>query len=297
MDAAKVGNAIRMLRLREGYTQQELANRLNVTDKAVSKWERGLSVPDISIVSKLALILNCDVDNLLAGNINYLKDDWQGVLILHTNSEIYCGSEVYGKPLVYVFLSYFMLAGIRNVYISCNARDRNYIEETIDNGIRYGINLFFLSDSLIPPENKNTMVVYNNPFVYGVNLTKYFQRAMSRHNGITIMTTIKPEVRDTSLVISNNNTCRIKDRTNILSDNFVPIVFVPKKFFSQMDKVENISELEPLYAEPMGNGMIAYLINDNDSLCDTSMLMKIIKCRMDKNIYDIKEISYIRKLI
>ena len=44
-----------------------------------------------------------------------------------------------------------------------------------------------------------------------------------------------------------------------------------------MDKVENISELEPLYAEPMGNGMIAYLINDNDSLCDTSMLMKIIK--------------------
>ena len=55
--------------------------------------------------------------------------------------------------------------------------------------------------------------------------------------------------------------------------------------------------MAPLYAEPVGNGIISYLINDSDSSCDTAMLMKIIKSRMGKNIYDIEEIARNRNLI
>ena len=70
MDAVKVGKAIKTLRLIEGYTQHQLAVTMGVTDQAVSKWERGLSIPDVSIVTKLSDLLNIDVDTLLEGNIN-----------------------------------------------------------------------------------------------------------------------------------------------------------------------------------------------------------------------------------
>ncbi len=62
-------------------------------------------------------MLNVDVDNLLEGNITYLEKSWQGYLILEENEDIFSGSEAYGKPLVYFFLSYFMLAGIGEIYI------------------------------------------------------------------------------------------------------------------------------------------------------------------------------------
>lgn len=112
MNPVRIGDAIKKLRLRAGYTQHDLADCLNVTDKAVSKWERGLSVPDVSIVTKLSILLNCDVDNLLEGNISYLEHAWQGLLILSGHEDVFAGSEVYGKPLDYFYLSYFLLAGI-----------------------------------------------------------------------------------------------------------------------------------------------------------------------------------------
>lgn len=53
------------LRLRSGMTQQELAEKLNYTDKAVSKWERGESVPDISVLARVAEIFGVTVDHLI----------------------------------------------------------------------------------------------------------------------------------------------------------------------------------------------------------------------------------------
>ena len=73
MDPVKVGAAVRTLRLQQGYTQHDLAESLSVSAQAVSKWERGLSVPDISIVMKLSDFLNVDIDNLLEGNITFLE--------------------------------------------------------------------------------------------------------------------------------------------------------------------------------------------------------------------------------
>ena len=48
-------------------TQSHLANKLHITDKAVSKWERGLSLPDISILIPLSEILNVSLYELLKG--------------------------------------------------------------------------------------------------------------------------------------------------------------------------------------------------------------------------------------
>ena len=55
MEQKKLGDIIVELRKKQHLTQQELANKLNITDKAVSKWERGLSYPDITSISKKQL--------------------------------------------------------------------------------------------------------------------------------------------------------------------------------------------------------------------------------------------------
>ena len=60
-----IGEMISSLRKEKGMTQNELAEKMNVTDKAVSKWERDLSCPDINTISKLANILDVSVDELL----------------------------------------------------------------------------------------------------------------------------------------------------------------------------------------------------------------------------------------
>ena len=60
-----IGETIAFLRKEKGMTQNELAEKMNVTDKAVSKWERDLSCPDINTISKLADVLNVSVEELL----------------------------------------------------------------------------------------------------------------------------------------------------------------------------------------------------------------------------------------
>lgn len=60
-----LGMMIAELRKEQGMTQKELANKMGVTDKAVSKWERDLSYPDIKSLPNLALLLNVSVDELM----------------------------------------------------------------------------------------------------------------------------------------------------------------------------------------------------------------------------------------
>lgn len=298
MDPLKVGKAIKSLRKQAGYTQSTLAELLDVTDKAVSKWERGLSVPDVSIVTKLSVLLNVDVDNLLEGNITFLEKTWQGLLILKESDDIFSGSEAYGKPLVYFYLSYFMLAGIGKIFISCPERDKRYIEEKIGDGGQFGIEIVFIADDIYTSmEQGNTMVVFNNPFVYGPNLTKYFQRAMSRSNGISVLTVAKT-IGGSEISVSYDNYKAIHSRDDSSIKQFcAPIVFFPKKYFDQIKNVDEIVSLEPLYAEPMGNGMVEYSLTDEDSLWDTSSFLRYLKKRMGKNIYDLKDIAKNRNFL
>ncbi len=91
MDNNKIGKFIASLRKEKGLTQQELGERLFVTDKAVSKWERGLSLPDIKILEKLALELNVDVSEILFGErgknkkINIQEEIDKAIAIIEEN--------------------------------------------------------------------------------------------------------------------------------------------------------------------------------------------------------------------
>lgn len=61
-----MGEIIACKRREKGMTQAELASKMNVTDKAVSKWERNLSCPDVNSLSRLAEVLELPVNELLS---------------------------------------------------------------------------------------------------------------------------------------------------------------------------------------------------------------------------------------
>lgn len=78
MDQIKIGKFIAECRKQKNLTQMQLAEKLNITDKAISKWERGLSLPDSSIMLELCGILGITVNDLLSGEVitmdNYNKE-------------------------------------------------------------------------------------------------------------------------------------------------------------------------------------------------------------------------------
>lgn len=65
IDKAKFGAFVAQLRKEKGLMQKELAEKLYISDKAVSKWERGLSIPDVALLVPLAEILGITVTELL----------------------------------------------------------------------------------------------------------------------------------------------------------------------------------------------------------------------------------------
>jgi len=70
MDNAKIGALIRRLRKEKKMTQLQLALKLHISDKTVSKWERGLGCPDVSLIGQLSGIFEVDIQNLLAGELS-----------------------------------------------------------------------------------------------------------------------------------------------------------------------------------------------------------------------------------
>lgn len=83
MDQSKMGVLIRSLRLKHGMTQLALAQRLHISDKTVSKWERGCGAPDVSLLPALAQALQVDLEALMKGECpenersnGNLKTEW-----------------------------------------------------------------------------------------------------------------------------------------------------------------------------------------------------------------------------
>ena len=70
MDQIKVGKLIAKLRMEKGMTQTELGDKLGVSYKAVSKWERGINLPDSSLFKPLCDIFNITIDELMNGSVN-----------------------------------------------------------------------------------------------------------------------------------------------------------------------------------------------------------------------------------
>lgn len=104
MENERIGNIIKALRIEKKLTQKQLADKLGISDKAVSKWERGLGAPDISLIRELSDLLDVNISNLLSGDLSrndffggnmkktkyYICPDCKNIVISTGNAEVSC---------------------------------------------------------------------------------------------------------------------------------------------------------------------------------------------------------------
>ena len=77
MDQIKIGKFIADCRKQKSLTQMQLAEKLGITDKAISKWERGIAMPDCSLMLELCEILDISVNELLSGGKIIMENNEQ----------------------------------------------------------------------------------------------------------------------------------------------------------------------------------------------------------------------------
>ena len=75
MDLRKIGKFIAKRRQEKGFTQESLAEELNISNRSISKWERGICLPNASIMHKLCDILKITINDLFSGEVVDMKDN------------------------------------------------------------------------------------------------------------------------------------------------------------------------------------------------------------------------------
>ena len=155
MDNNKIGKFISSLRKDKGLTQQELGERLYVTDKAVSKWERGLCFPDISVLIPLTETLNISLYDLLRGEkVN--KEEVEETL---KNTINYSNNELKRKKKKYIIISsisIFIVVVISIISILVINNDRQ-LSAIIDRDTIHNINYYSDYKTTINDENQEKL--------------------------------------------------------------------------------------------------------------------------------------------
>ena len=324
MDVEKVGRSIAYLRKRAGYTQKELADRIGISDKAVSKWERGQGLPEIGYLRKLSILLDTDSDSLLAGDVAHHRSEWIGVIILDKNSYgIGAGTVIYDKPLINFLLSYFMLVGIKDITIACyRTSDVEYIQNTLVTGEDYGIRITTViggvravyesiehSEHKSQLEQKTIMMVYGRCMLYGVDQTRFFQKAMLERSHFTMLV-LPMKIRKMSLTVDvdkrvvNENHGNAKKLRTQYDFSEIPIVFFPAvelKSISEAESIEDYIALRKekgnIFVEMLDRGFVEIEIDTWENVHEASVFMKIVQDKCGMNVYCLEEVAWRRGMI
>lgn len=75
MDCSKIGSLILRLRKEKNLTQKNIAEQMNISDKTISKWERGLGCPDVSLLAELSNVLGVNIEKILLGDLEQKETD------------------------------------------------------------------------------------------------------------------------------------------------------------------------------------------------------------------------------
>jgi len=172
MNQVEIGKLIAKLRKDAGYTQSTLADSLLVTDKAVSKWERGVWLPDSSLLPKSAGLLDTDVGTLIPDN--HKHSDWNGLLILGKD-ETKADTIINGKPLIHYLMSYFLLLEITDVTI---------ITDDIESIRRLNLQQYGFKISFNSQFTGKTFVVWDKVLLFGAYFTQQFSNIMAAEEDI-----------------------------------------------------------------------------------------------------------------
>ena len=148
MDNKKIGELIAKLRKEKGLTQQELGDKVNVGSRAVSKWECGTTIPDISIINELSEILGISSSELLAGKLKPKK-------------EIKSKPTLNKKIKIFLFPFLIILIGIISILIYNNNKTYTYSITAIDHE-KYRVNGYVTYKS-------KELTIHINEFIFNDN--------------------------------------------------------------------------------------------------------------------------------
>lgn len=121
MDQEKIGKFIAECRKENGYTQASLAEKLGITDRAISKWENGKNMPDASIMLELCELLKINVNELLTGERiimdNYKKAAEENLVEMKTKEEKTNKKMSLVVTVLVILLLFALFAGIAGTRI------------------------------------------------------------------------------------------------------------------------------------------------------------------------------------
>lgn len=184
MNQEKIGNFIAKCRKKKKITQEQLAEKLNVSNKTVSRWETGKNLPDYSILPELSKILQVSINDLLSGEF-VKKEDYNGKLeenIITNLNIINNKQKIYQKVLLLILLIP-VLFGFISIFLNSIQFRINYDKKSmyIDKSFNY---------------NNLRMTYENNCVTYGGDFD---------HK----ITTIQENGKTTSIIFVNAS-CTIK---------------------------------------------------------------------------------------
>ena len=139
MDALETGRRIQILRKQRNWTQKDLAQRLNVTDKSVSKWERGLNFPDIAMLEPLATALDTTVVELLGIENAPEVEKLEAVTNLAVEETARMRKETKERALVILFTGIIWLV---SQFVLGQILHRNGIYDTMPRMLTFGMSGF-----------------------------------------------------------------------------------------------------------------------------------------------------------
>lgn len=104
----ELGKQIKFYRTKQGFTQEQLANKLLVSRKTISSWENDRSLPDLETLSRLSVIFNITLDDFLHQDITKIKN---------SKTKYYISLLIYIIVLILTLLSYLRFFGIKTIIL------------------------------------------------------------------------------------------------------------------------------------------------------------------------------------
>ena len=271
----KIGNTVKVLRKNAGLTQRELAKKLDISDKAISKWERGLCYPDVTLISKLSKALDIDTDALFIEEDKHLASKWCGVICFEDISKNrYLTMKVRHTSIIDILICYFLLVGINKIVVFCDSKSMIKCQKSIEKYYHYNVTIECIDvdtikqafNSVESIRSSNSIMLIRAPFfVYGVGLTSTFQRAMMDNAPI--------------ITLSNPN---------------LPVLFLEKRVLVDYFNTGNFTKSVSIHN--MFRGYIKIDLVSNKRISECSNLIAIIEKLNSIKLYNPIDIIKLRNI-
>lgn len=136
MDQIKIGKFIATLRKEQNITQLELANKLGVTDRAVSKWENGRGLPELSLLVPLSEVLDITINELLSGErieVEHYQEKLEENIVQtieYSEHKMRNTRKIFFTILAAVFITVFLLGALFNIDVGRMLRNEEVLFST-----------------------------------------------------------------------------------------------------------------------------------------------------------------------